>query len=315
MHQDSPFSPFLTSQGVVILDGGLATELENRGHNLDHALWSARLLLSQPGEIRAVQRAYLEAGADCIASATYQSTLPGLQKEGLTATQAMQAMADAVALTCDARDEFWESCADSARHRPLVAASIGPYGAYLADGSEFRGDYGLSVAELRAFHEPRWQAFANSQAEVLACETIPDFSEAQALRQLFDDTPDLHGWVSFSCKDGVHISDGTPLSECAALFRDCPQVAALGINCTPPRFMEQLIEQIKQGAPEKLVAVYPNSGETYDGEQRVWRGQSDSRNFADMALRWRASGANLIGGCCRTGPGHIRAIRAALSGK
>lgn len=311
-----PLEPFLQKQDAVILDGGLATELERRGHDLDHPLWSARvgLLLKRPEAIRQVHLSYLEAGADCITSAGYQASLPGFQAEGLPVKQAKSLLKRTVALACEARDEFMQDNKDekNQRLRPLVAASIGPYGAYLADGSEYRGNYGVSSETLRAFHAPRWQALAETAADLFACETIPSYQEAKVLLELMQTTPDIPAWISFSCRDGENISDGTPVVECAALLKDLQQVVAIGANCTAPRFISSLIEQIKLGAPDMPVVVYPNSGEMYDAARRMWIGASDPIDFAQAARDWRAKGAALIGGCCRTGPEHIRAIRQAV---
>ena len=291
-----------------MLDGGLATELQDRGHDLDHPLWSARLLLTQPDAIRDVHRSYLAAGADCLISASYQASLPGLRAEGVSEKEAKRLLQLSVAIACEVRDEFHERSI-----RPIVAASVGPYGATLADGSEYRGNYGVSRSDLRAFHEPRWEALNDSPADLIACETIPSIQEAEVLRELIEETPDACVWVSFSCRDGERISDGTPLEECAALFNNCGAVIAVGVNCTPPRMISSLIGRARRGAPDKRIVVYPNSGQTYDGERRVWVGDAEPMQFGPLAREWLRGGASLIGGCCRTGPQHVRAIRDALS--
>ncbi len=309
----SPFGPFLAGQGVVLLDGGLATELEKRGHGLNHPLWSARLLLHNPEAILAVHRAYLEAGADCIISASYQASLAGFVAEGLSTAQARSAMRRSVSLACEARDEFAATHphGKSSGIRPLVAASVGPYGACLADGSEYRGNYGVTAVQLREFHEERLALLAESPADLLACETIPSASEAEVLLNLLAKLPGVPAWLSFSCRDGEHISDGTPLSECAAWCKDAAQIVAVGINCTAPRFVTYLVGKVRAAAPGKAVAVYPNLGERYDSKRRQWSGDR-SLDFAVAAREWRSAGASLIGGCCRTGPEHIRAMRRAL---
>ncbi len=310
----SPLTVFLEMQGFLLLDGGLATELEKRGHNLNTKLWSAGLLNSHPDEIRAVHRAYLEAGADCIISATYQATVPGFMEAGLSEKEAKSLIQKAVAIARDARDEYFASCRNGNRGktRPLIAASIGPYGAYLADGSEFRGNYSISPQELRAFHESRWEILADSGADLFACETIPSLAEALVLRDLLRTTPDVFAWVSFSCIDGQRISDGTPIRECTALFEECEQVVAVGINCTAPKFIPSLITEARKGTPTKPVVVYPNLGETYDDTKRAWIGASESVNFAKAAIEWFQLGARLLGGCCRTTPNHIAEMRSSL---
>lgn len=305
---------FIERYGMLMLDGGLATELEARGISLDTHLWSAQLLLENPDAIRNVHLSYLEAGADCIISASYQASVPGFVSYGLSEQEARALLRKSITLADDARDQYLESGtgAKAGRTRPLVAASIGPYGAYLADGGEYRGDYRISKNELRGFHESRWEILAASSADLLACETIPSFEEAEVLLGLLRQTPGVYAWVSFSCRDGEHISDGTPITECAALLNDQEQVAAVGVNCTAPKYISSLIDKIRTAAPGKPIAVYPNSGELYDVETRAWIGTSDPLNSGTAAVEWFKSGARLIGGCCRIGPDHIKAMREAL---
>ena len=282
MPTPSPITPFLEKQGVLLLDGGLATELEKQGFVLDTALWSAHLLMTHPEAIRVVHRTYLEAGADCITTASYQASMPGFLAEGLSEREARSLMRKTVALANEARDDYMDaaSAASTARLRPLVAASIGPYGASLANGAEYRGNYGVSNDTLRAFHEPRWEILAPASVDLLACETIPSYQEANVLLALLQQTPGRVAWMSFSCCYGLHISDGTPIAECAALCAACEQVAAVGINCTAPQHIPSLIEQIRGGASGKPVIVYPNSGEVYDGTTRTWAGTSDPIDIA-----------------------------------
>ena len=305
----NPIRPFLEYQNVFILDGGLATELEARRHNLDDPLWSAKLLLEQPEAIRQVHSDYLWAGADCVISASYQASLPGLMDRGLSKAEAVDLIRLSVRLAIKARDLFWASKANQrGRLRPLVAASVGPYGAYLADGSEYTGKYDLDETGLLEWHRPRWQILAQSEADLLACETIPSLAEARALRQLLLETPNTPAWMSFTCRDGAYISDGTPLAECAYLLDDVPNLVAVGINCTPPRFVPDLITAV-QANTNKLIIVYPNSGERYDAATNQWLGQSDPSEFGTISREWRKMGALLVGGCCRTRPAHIRQIR------
>lgn len=305
----NPIRPFLDYQNVFILDGGLATELEARRHNLDDPLWSAKLLLEQPEAIRQVHSDYLWAGADCVISASYQASLPGLMARGLSQTEAAALIQLSVQLAIEARDQFWAMKANRrGRLRPLVAASVGPYGAYLANGSEYTGNYDLDEAGLLAWHKPRWQLLASSGADLLACETIPSLPETRALRQLLLETPTLPAWMSFTCRDGTHISDGTPLADCVRLLNDVPNLVAVGINCTPPRFVPELITAVLS-ATNKLVIVYPNSGEQYDAQNNRWLGQADPAEFGTISREWRKMGALLIGGCCRTRPAHIQQLR------
>ncbi len=304
-----PIRPFLDYQNVFILDGGLATQLEKRHHNLNDPLWSAKILLEQPEAIRQVHTDYLKAGSDCIISASYQASLPGLTSRGLSQDEAANLIQFSVQIAIEARGQFW-TMPDNRRERlrPLVAASIGPYGAYLADGSEYTGAYGLQQTELLEWHRPRWQLLAQSHADLLACETIPSFTEVKALRQLLLETPTMPAWVSFACKDGRHINDGTPLAECVQLLNDVPNLVAVGVNCTPPRFMPELITAVLTNT-NKQVIVYPNSGEQFNATTKTWLGQSNSSEFGTISREWRKMGALLVGGCCRTGPAHIQQIR------
>lgn len=304
----NPITPFLQQQGALILDGGLATELERRGHDLRDELWSARLLRDAPDAIRQVHLDYYWAGADCCASASYQATLPGFMRRGMTAEQAGDLLRLSVQLVREARDAFWAVESNRERRlRPLAAASVGPYGAYLADGSEYTGAYDLDEAGLAAFHRERWAILAGSGADLLACETLPSLVEARALAGLLAETPDVWAWFSFSCRDGAHISDGTPLADCAAMLSGYERVVAIGINCTPPRFIPDLIRAVS-AATTKPIIVYPNSGETYDPAGKRWLGESVPAEFGTYSREWRKLGAGLIGGCCRTTPAHIRQI-------
>ena len=182
----------------------------------------------------------------------------------------------------------------------------------MADGSEYRGDYGVSTQELRAFHEPRWEALCDSPADLFAIETIPSFQEAALLLDLLKATPDVYAWISFSCMDSLRISDGTPLAECAAIFEGCDQVVAIGVNCTAPRNIPSLIDEVRKGAAAKPVVVYPNAGELYDGDAKCWIGTDEQVDFGSAAMEWYQLGARLLGGCCRTSPRQIRAMREAL---
>ncbi len=297
-----------------MLDGGLATELENRDHVLDTPLWSAALLQAQPEAIRAVHLDFLKAGADCIVTASYQASIEGFCSLGMTRGEAEGLLRRAVDVALEARERFVNapSIRTPERRRPLIAASIGPYGAYLADGSEYRGHYPVGKHELRAFHEPRWKILVDCQPDLLAIETIPSYPEAVVLRDLLECTPEMPAWVSFACQDARRINDGADIEECARLYATCPQIVAIGVNCTAPRHVPSLIQHILKAAPDKEVVVYPNSGETFDPVGKRWTGVCDPIDFGAQARHWHTEGARLIGGCCRVGPGHIRAMRQAL---
>lgn len=312
MTPSTPFDPFLRAQGLVLLDGGLATALEARGHDLRDPLWSARVLLEAPGEVREVHADYLAAGADVVATVTYQATFPGLRSRGLTEAQATEAFHRAVELAVEARDAFWARSGNRVgRLRPLVAASVGPYGAFLADGSEYTGRYGLDEAVLAEWHRPRWALLAASGADVLACETVPSFAEVRALVRLFAETPGRWGWISLQCRDDAHLADGTPVEEAARACAGAPGVAALGVNCVPPGRVAPLLRRLGSVTRAPLVA-YPNSGEAYDPRGKRWHPAPAAEDPVELACGWPALGARLVGGCCRTGPETIRALRRRL---
>lgn len=309
---NNPILPFLAHQRVMLLDGGLATALESYGCDLDHDLWSARVLLDAPDLIRRAHRQFLEVGADCIATASYQATVPGLRKAGLATREAEDLLRTSVRLAAEVRDRFWSHPEKRVgRLRPLVAASIGPYGAYLADGSEYTGDYGLSEDELYAFHHDRWRLFAESEADLLACETIPSLAEARALLRLLGGTPDRSAWISFSCRDETRLSDGSTLFEAARACDAEPGIAAIGVNCTAPDLIPALISEARR-ATEKPVMVYPNSGEGWDAVRKSWTGPATGIDWAEAAHVWVERGAAAIGGCCRVTPADIAQMRRAV---
>jgi homocysteine S-methyltransferase len=304
------FEILLENEQAIILDGGLATELEAQGHKLDTELWSAHLLINEPEAIVAAHTAYFAAGANCAIAASYQASQQGFMKLGLTAEQAKALILKAVDLAITAKHQFVATHPDN-ETLLIVAASVGPYGAALGDGSEYNGDYGVSDAVLRDFHQQRLAWLDASGADVLACETIPSMQEALVLSALLSDcnTP---SWVSFSCRDGRHISDGTPIAQCAALFANHPRVKAVGINCTPPHYINELIHIIKRTTLQQNIVVYPNSGETYQASDNTWHGTSTPLECGLAAQQWQQLGANIIGGCCRMGPEHIRNIKHKL---
>lgn len=292
MAKENKFAALIEAGRPVIIDGGLATQLESQGCDINNPLWSASLIQSDPQAIVDAHRAFLDAGAMIIISASYQSTDPDL-------------VAAAAALAVRARNEF---VADNPHAiAPLVAGSIGPYGAVLSDGSEYTGNYDKQRAGLLEFHRARILQLDASDVDVLACETIPSIDEASALAELLSDvsTP---AWVSFSCKDGAFINDGSAIEKAASLFRDHPQVQAVGINCTAPQHVSALIKRIKATLPDVAVLVYPNSGESFDAVSKTWSGTTSTDEWEGAAQEWIAAGATIIGGCCRTGPEHIAAL-------
>jgi homocysteine S-methyltransferase len=304
------FEPFLSKCGVVILDGALATELENRGADLKHALWSAKLLEENPSLIRQVHLDYLKAGADIITTASYQASYEGFAREGYSRDKSTELLLLSSSLAIQAREEAMNMNVVKGP-KPLIAASIGPYGASLADGSEYRGAYGLSVDELKQFHRDRIRVLAESGADLLACETIPCPEEAEALISLLKEFPGVKAWISFSCKNEKEVCDGTDFALCAALANDSDEVVATGINCTAPHFVEALIQRGIQVCSKPIIA-YPNKGDQWDAVNKCWIPGKNGTNFTTSALQWLKAGAKGIGGCCRTSPEDIKILKQTL---
>jgi homocysteine S-methyltransferase len=300
----------LARDAPLVLDGGLATELQAQGHTLDSTLWSAGMLQTNPQAISDAHRAFLDAGADCIITSSYQASQQGFVEKGVPAPQADQLLKLSIELAVQAVDAY-EVLRRPGELRPLVAASVGPYGASMHDGSEYRGQYGIGKRDLMVFHEGRLRLLDSAGADILACETIPSADEAQVLRDLLLEvsTP---AWISFSCSDGMHICDGTRLRDVAALFAGHSGVFAVGINCTAPWHIDELIGEVKRGAPDKAIVVYPNSGEDYRLADKTWHGDALHADLAAASVRWFDAGATLIGGCCRVRPDDIRKMRQAL---
>jgi homocysteine S-methyltransferase len=290
--------------GVRVLDGGMATELEALGANVEGPLWSAHVLEDAPEKIIAVHRAYIEAGADCILTSSYQASRMGYAEFGLEAQRADAAILRSVQLAHIARAEFPD-------RRIVIAASLGPYGAMLHNGAEYHGNYDCSFADLVEFHSARIRVFAEAssialQPDLLAFETLPSLEEALAIGEALAPYPKLAAWFSFTCRDERHVAHGELLRECVAVAR-FPQTVALGVNCTHPSFLLSLIGELRR-AEDKPIVVYPNSGENWDGEHRCWTGTGDPASFGALAQQWFSAGAQIVGGCCRTGPAHIREV-------
>ena len=297
----------IQSKGIVIVDGALATELEARGADLNHGLWSARLLTENPQLIQQVHYDYLLSGADIITTASYQASFPGFTRHGYTHTEAIMLMQLSVQLALDAKALFLQH--HTPNTKPLVAASVGPYGASLADGSEYRGNYGISIPALKEFHYERMKVLAESGADLLAFETIPCMDEAIALIELLKEFPGIQAWLSFSCKDEAHASSGEPFAACMNLANSSEQVIAAGVNCTAPAYIDSLIK-IAVTATDKPIIVYPNKGEVWDAMQKRWiSAPTHTHHFLSDAKHWHKSGAKLIGGCCRTTPEDISQLR------
>lgn len=287
------FKQLLQQGAPVIMDGGFATQLEAQGCDLDNPLWSASVIATAPQQVIDAHRAYLDAGAQIIVSGGYQAMDSKL-------------IAAATELALRARDEF--VAANPQRPRPLVAASIGPYGATQNNGSEYTGRYDKTREELANFHRPRLQQLDASDVDVLACETVPTLDESYALCDLLV-TARTPAWVGFCCRNGEQLSDGSTIEEAVRIFRNHPAVQAVGVNCTAPAHVAALIERIKTTLPDVPILVYPNSGETYDVSSRTWSGAATVDGWLAAADSWVTAGARIVGGCCRIGPEHIQALR------
>jgi homocysteine S-methyltransferase len=317
MATSSPFRRFLDGQGFAVLDGGLATTLEAAGHRLDTPLWSAALLLEAPDAVRAAHDAFLRAGADCVTTAGYQASLEGFARLEIGRESALALFRRSVELAREARDAFWrEGDHPEGRIEPIVAASIGPYGAFLADGSEYDGSYardtgGVGRDALEVFHRPRLEAYADSGADVLAVETLPSLEEAEVLMELLSDVSHPGAWISFSCRDGARLWDGSRIEDAVGACRPEAGVVAVGVNCTDPAHVTELVGRMRATTRLPIVA-YPNSGERYDAETSTWVGSAVGARWLGLVPEWVRAGARIVGGCCRVGPDEIRDLRRRL---
>ncbi|VDG18481.1 homocysteine S-methyltransferase [Lactobacillus pentosus] [Lactiplantibacillus mudanjiangensis] len=295
----------LLAHGPIVSDGAMATELEKRGVATDSALWSATAMLDQPEAITAVHQSYFAAGAQIATTNMYQANVPAFVQAGIEAPVARQLIQKAVTLAQTARD--------TTAPAGLVAGSIGPYGAYLADGSEYTGHYQLDDVAYQEFHRERLQLVTEAGVDLLALETMPNFAEVQALVKLvtidFTDTP---YWVSFSIEDPNTLCDGTSLAEAAKWVAQQPNVVAVGVNCTRLENIEPALKTLRQAVEIPLI-VYPNSGDQYDPVTKTWQPTAASeQSYADWVPSWLAAGAQIIGGCCRTTPADIAAAAQVI---
>jgi homocysteine S-methyltransferase len=297
--------------GTTVLDGGLATELEARGCDISGRLWPARALQESPEAIERLHCDYYAAGASVATSASYQASYEGFAAAGIDEAETTRLLRLSVELARRARDRYRREHPDD--DRPLfVAASIGPYGAISHDGNEYRGDYGLDVDGLVAFHERRFGVLAAAGADLLACETIPVLEEALAYLRLLERHPAARAWLSFTTPDGRRTSHGEPLADCARAADSAAGVVAVGVNCVNPGVVSDAIRALKSGTAKPIV-VYPNSGETWNAGDERWHGDAARAGLAALAPGWVAEGAALVGGCCRVGPGQIAALAGAVA--
>lgn len=287
---------------MAILDGGLATTLGARGADLSGRLWSARVLRERPDLVRDVHADFLRAGADILVTASYQASFAGFQAAGI-------GQDETVALLCRSVELAREAADVAARPDAIVAASVGPYGAHLADGSEYRGDHDVTVADLERFHRRRLEVLATAEPDLLAIETLPSSRELDALLELLDEVPGPPAWVTFSCRDETRIGDGTPVAEVAARAASHARVIGVGINCTPPQFVAPLLRSLHRLPRSTHLVVYPNIGDTWDARRQRWVGRQE-RVDPDP---WRHLGADVVGGCCGTSPEDIRRLVSRLA--
>ena len=298
------------ARGVVVLDGGLATALESSGEDVSSSLWSARLLRDAAPAVVAAHAAFFAAGAQVATTASYQASFEGFAAHGVDAAAAAALMRRSVELAREAQA--------AAAGPSWVAASVGPYGAVLADGSEYTGGYaaagGLGVVDLRGWHRPRLEVLASSGADVLACETLPALAEVEALVEELAGLG-VPAWLSLTVVvDGhgtVRTRLGEPAAEAFAMAGECGAVIAVGVNCLDPGDVLPAVRDAASAGGKPVVA-YPNSGETWDAQARAWRG--DARLTPADVRSWVAAGARLVGGCCRVGPRELRAVVDALPG-
>ena len=290
------------AQRVVVLDGGMSTALELAGHDLSDELWSARLLLSTPDAVRAAHLAFFQAGAEVAITASYQASFAGFARRGISSRDTGRLLRSSV--------ELARSAASDVDGRRWVAASVGPYGAVLADGSEYRGRYGLSRQQLAEFHRPRIEELCAADPDVLAVETVPDVDEAVAVLDVVRGSG-VPLWLSYSVRGGLTCA-GQSLEEAFSVVSGVDEVIAVGVNCCAPADVAEAVAVARRvtGLP---VVVYPNSGEEWDADARAWTG--DGTGFAASAGEWAEAGARLVGGCCRTGPSAISVLAGSLAAR
>lgn len=312
------FKDLLDKQEIIILDGALGTELESRGYDVSGKLWSAQYLLDKPQIIQDVHESYVRVGSDIITTSSYQASILAFVEAGLTPEKAYDLLKETVYLAQKAIKNVWQALSQEEQKQrpyPLVAGSVGPYAAYLADGSEYTGDYQLSEEEFRDFHRPRIQALLEAGSDLLAIETIPNGAEEAAiLRLLAEEFPQAETYLSFVAQAENAISDGTKIEELGNLAQESPQVLAVGFNCTAPHLIAPLLDALGQVC-NKPFLTYPNSGETYNGLTKTWHDDPEQeRSLLENSKLWQEQGVWLFGGCCRTRPEDIAQLAKGFKG-
>lgn len=291
---------------AVLVDGGLSTQLTRLGQDISGNLWTGRALLADPSAVVRAHADYIDAGADVVITASYQISRQGFVEAGLTERDADAAMIASVAAA--------RSAAVASDRTVRVAASVGPYGAILHDGSEYRGNYGRSRQQLTDFHRERLDVLLETQPDLLAIETIPDVREAEALSDVLADVP-MPAWLTFSAADGSHTCAGQAIEEAVAVAESIPSVVATGINCTDPSAVSELVQRMR-ATTDLPIVIYPNAGGTWDPLDGEWHGGEVvdvAAAFPGELIRlWQSLGATAIGGCCGTDATTIRAIADSL---
>lgn len=320
MRGNSTIQEIIDKNGVMVIDGSMSTALEHLGANLNSKLWTARALAESPELVKQVHLDYFRAGADCGITCSYQATIPGLMANGSTREEAEDLIARSVRIFLEAREEWWEAEGRKAgRSWPLCLAGIGPYGAYLADGSEYRGRYGVSDQVLDDFHRRRMEILHEAGADILLIETQPSLHEALLAAGIAEELGADY-WISFSCMDEKHICEGDLIRDCAKAFaKDHPHLRMIGVNCSKPVYIAGLIKELRAGLQEAAkdggrmipIGVYPNSGEEYDAVTKTWHGVGDAKSFGEYAMDYMKAGADAVGGCCTTVASHVEQVIAA----
>jgi len=314
------FRDLLDQNKYVILHGALGTELESQGYDVSDKLWSAKYLISQPDVIEKIHENYVLSGSDIVTTSSYQATLPGLKEHGLSEKESEDIIRLTVKLAKNARDKAWAQISDAEKAKrpyPLISGDIGPYAAYLADASEYTGQYkSMDKEALKAFHKPRIALLLEEGVDLLAVETIPNFEEIQAIAEIIQkDFPNIESYFSFTSQDGINISDGTPIEQIATYCDSIPQILAMGLNCCSPTIYEKGLTSFNKITKKPLVA-YSNSGEVYDQVTKKWSYpqelQSSSFNLLEYVQKWQSLGVKIVGGCCRTHPKDIQSLYTGL---
>jgi len=278
---------------MIKLDGGLSTALENNGNKLTTSLWTGELIRTNPAQITKAHLDFINAGAQIIITSSYQLSYTGCGARGWSEDETNQALIASTLLAKNAVIESGKSV--------KLAASVGPYGASLADGSEYKGNYGVSKQVLKDFHAKRLEILISTSPDYLALETMPDTFEVEVLLDLLTDCP-IPFWVSYSCKEGNQTNAGQDFQSAVDLAQSA---MAVGINCTKPELITDLLRSAKSDKP---YVVYPNSGRVWDAENKVWTGSAAIGFSDELVSQWIKAGAEIVGGCCGIGAAEIEQL-------